>query len=756
MTVSVGDEKDSATEGTDYTAVDDFTVTITAGETSGEGTFTLTPENDNLIESNEAITLSGEVTAPAGSKLTVTDTEVTLTDDDLAQLPEPLKLAPVSLSADPSTVAEDAGVTKVKVTATVAQGMAFQEDRTVTVSVGESGDSATSGTDYKPVADFTITIKAEDSSGEYTFELTPTNDDVVEGDERITVSGTSQDIEVTGTQVTLADSDRAVVTVSDARAEEGEALTFTATLSGAVKVGVTVTPVYTDVTATMDVDYTASGEAVSFSGTAGETVSFAVPTVEDEIVELDETFMVGLTVSGAPPGVGTGEHGTGTIVNDDIAAASVADTSAEEGEVLVFTVTLDKAAAADGLVTMDYATEDGSARAGRDYTAVSGTLSFPAGETEATIEVETIDDALDEGEETLNLLLGRPVNAVLSDGSAVGTILNDDPLPTVWLTRCGRAAASHAADAVEARLHAEQAGSHLNLGGQTLAFGGEAADPAEVHGGGMRFGAAPEAESEDDLLDAESRAVTGRELAASSAFMLTQGGPAAAAGASRWTAWGSGASTHFEGYEGQLSLEGEVTGGTLGVDVERGEWTAGVAVSHNECTGTWNDSKSGHSGTVESPLTGVHPYLGWSDNRGLSLWGVAGLGQGELTVSPDGDERDYTTDIGMSMLALGRPPRAGVCGGGGRLRSRGALGRAGGVDGLGGGGGHAGDRRVGQPRAAGPGSGRELRPRGGSRRQPRALAGAGPAPRRRRRGERAGPGGGRRAALHRPGAWPDG
>ena len=56
---------------------------------------------------------------------------------------------------------------------------------------------------------------------------------------------------------------------------------------------------------------------------------------------------------------------------------------------------------------------------------------------------------------------------------------------------------------------------------------------------------------------------------------------------------------------------------------------------------------------MDSPLTGVHPYLGWSDSRGLSLWGVAGLGQGELTVSPVGDERDYTTDIGMSMLALG-------------------------------------------------------------------------------------------------------
>lgn len=66
-----------------------------------------------------------------------------------------------------------------------------------------------------------------------------------------------------------------------------------------------------------------------------------------------------------------GEHGTGTILNDDIAAATVTDAAAEEGEVLVSTLTLDKTAALDGLVTLNYATQDGSAHAGRDYTAVA-------------------------------------------------------------------------------------------------------------------------------------------------------------------------------------------------------------------------------------------------------------------------------------------------------------------------------------------------------------------------------------------------
>ena len=645
VTVTVGASGDTATHGTDgckngdtddYTTVDGFTITIAAGDTSDAGTFTITPCDDNLIEGNETITVHGTSTG-----LKVTPIEVTLADDD--NVARQTQEDDIVLTAAPSSVSEGDEQETVTVTATVAQDLAFPDDRTVTVSVGKSGDSATSGTDYKAVSAFDITITAGDGSGTGTFKLEPVDDSVVEGAEVIGISGKSGDLRIRDedAKVTLTDNDVVTLSIADARAEEGEAMTFAVTLGASVQRGLTVTPVFTDVTAEKGVDYTENTEPLAFAGAAGEVRTLTVATVEDELIEPDETFTVSIL----------GFAATGTIVNDDIAAAAVADTSAEEGEVLVFTVTLDKAAAADGLVTMDYATEDGSARADRDYTAVSGTLSFPAGETEATIEVETIDDALDEGEETLNLLLSRPVNAVLSDGWAVGTILNDDPLPTVWLTRCGRAAASHAADAVEARLHAEQAGSHLNLGGQTLAFGGEAADPAEVHDGGMRFGAAPEAE--EDLPDAESSSMTGREFAASSAFLLTQDGSGAAAGASRWTAWGSGASTHFEGREGQLSLEGEVTGGTLGVDVESGEWTAGIAVSHNECTGTWNDSKSGHSGTVESPLTGVHPYLGWSDGRGLSLWGMAGLGQGELTVSPVGDDRDYTTDIGMSMLALG-------------------------------------------------------------------------------------------------------
>ena len=71
----------------------------------------------------------------------------------------------------------------VTVTATLnGECDAFSGATTVTVSVGEAGDSATSGTDYTSVNDFTVTIAAEsDEWDSGTFTLTPTDDSIVEG-----------------------------------------------------------------------------------------------------------------------------------------------------------------------------------------------------------------------------------------------------------------------------------------------------------------------------------------------------------------------------------------------------------------------------------------------------------------------------------------------------------------------------------------------------------------------------------------------
>ena len=136
---------------------------------------------------------------------------------------------------------------------------------------------------------------------------------------------------------------------------------------------------------------------------------------------------------------------------------SVADARVEEGAgaVLAFAVTLSRAAA--GQVTVDYQTVNGTAAAGTDYTATSGTLTFEAGESSQTVEVAVLDDSHDEGEETMTLRLSNPSEGRLADAEATGTIENTDPLPRALLARFGRATALHVMEQVEERLEASRA-----------------------------------------------------------------------------------------------------------------------------------------------------------------------------------------------------------------------------------------------------------------------------------------------------------
>ena len=151
---------------------------------------------------------------------------------------------------------------------------------------------------------------------------------------------------------TIIDDDgSATVTIADASAIEGGAVTFTATVDKAVQGGVTVTPSFTDGTATGGTDYTESTTSITFAAAAGDTQTFTVATTEDAVEESDETFTVGLTVSGTTLVTAT-DTAVGTIVDDDgPASVTVTDVSAAEGGLLTFTVKLNQAVAKGLTVT---------------------------------------------------------------------------------------------------------------------------------------------------------------------------------------------------------------------------------------------------------------------------------------------------------------------------------------------------------------------------------------------------------------------
>ena len=196
----------------------------------------------------------------------------------------------ITLTLDQSTIAEDAATATVTVTASVTGGTAYATNKTVKVKVGESGDSAVEGTDYANVADFDLTINAMETSAEKTFSLNPTDDDLDEDTERLSVTGTSGDITVTGANITITDDDDApTVSVADAAAvNEGNDpnatvnLSFAVTLDAASGKQVTV-PYSLGGTATATDDYTEPNPLSVTIAAGSRSASIEVPVKGDTL-----------------------------------------------------------------------------------------------------------------------------------------------------------------------------------------------------------------------------------------------------------------------------------------------------------------------------------------------------------------------------------------------------------------------------------------------------------------------------------------
>ena len=347
-------------------------------------------------------------------------------------------------------------------------------------------------------------------------------------------------------------------------------------------------------------------------------------------------------------------------------ALSVADARAEEGTdaTLDFAVTLVPARTA--AVTVEYATADGTATAGSDYTATSGTLTFAAGETQKTVSVPVLDDDTDEGSETLTLRLSNAQGANIADGEATGTITNSDAIPKAWLARFGRTVTGQVLDAVQDRLAAPRAaGAEASLAGLAMpswkAGDGEAAAAAAAEREAEEARQAlasmtawlSQADGDDGGREPESRALTERDFITGTSFALTGG---SAQGGGFASLWGRASIAGFDGREGSLTVDGEVTTALVGADWASdpgsgaGRWTAGLAVGHSTGTGGWRGANG--SGAIEAVLTGLYPYAGMDLTERLSVWAAAGHGSGEVTVTRDG-EAGLTADLTMSMGAAG-------------------------------------------------------------------------------------------------------
>ena len=404
-------------------------------------------------------------------------------------------------------------------------------------------------------------------------------------------------------------------------------------------------------TATADADYREASHRIVFA--AGETVQpGSVALIEDAADDAGETVNVEIanarviTPRGAEfgPLPITRGQATGTIDAPAATKTPLPDvdmrientTGSESGGWLHFTIRLSRAL--DENVCYGFETlGTGSATEGVDYLRRPKSTSWqPAGVTEWTEFVRILDDSIDDGGETVKVRISdaelcsdASKTITISREEATGTIINSDPIPAAWLARFGRTVADQVIGAVEGRMEAARApGAEVSLAGQRVGGSGvqagRAPEEARVHGGGL---AAFDAEGRNRRV-LRGRGMTGRELLLGSSFSLAAGDGRTGG----YALWGRGSVSRFDGREGGLAVDGEVASALLGADWSRERTTAGLILGHSIGDGGYR-SESGR-GTVSSTLTGLYPWMRRALGERISLWGVAGYGEGTLTVTP--------------------------------------------------------------------------------------------------------------------------
>ncbi|MCX7552556.1 hypothetical protein OS175_01595 [Marinicella sp. S1101] len=430
--VSTADGTATTADG-DYTAVTSATETFagTAGETE---TFTITLGGDTKVEADETVSISmsglSPVTVSSGS-IDITDgATLTLNNDDSAAV----TIANVAVN-------ENSGTATITLTLDNAVDGGFDVD----VSTAD-GTATTADADYTAVTSATETFAGTAGETE-TLTVTLGADTKVENDETVSISMSglspvtvsSGNIDITdGATLTILNDDSATVSINDISLNEGDSgnttFDFTVSLLGQVQGGFAVDVNTLDGTATTaSGDYNTASNRIFFGNNANQAVTFSVNVNGDTTLENDETFTAALSnlqAGGLPVSIGTA-IGTATILNDDVASLSIADASITEGDGggsnLNFVVTL--SGDVNTGVSIDFATSDGTALAGSDYTSNSGTLNFAGtdGETQ-NVSVVISGDTVTELDEVFNVTLSNisDPSISISDATASGTITNDD------------------------------------------------------------------------------------------------------------------------------------------------------------------------------------------------------------------------------------------------------------------------------------------------------------------------------------------
>ena len=667
--------------------LDGATLSFAADATTSTGEVTVTAVNNDEDAPDKTVTVSGTVsldgvTAPADATLTIAD------DDE----PAPTEAPVVTLVLTLDSVGENGGVSTVTATVSPASAEAF----TVTVTAA-AVDPAMAG-------DFTLTgttlsfaAEATGSTGVVTIAAVDNDEDAP--DKTVTVSGSVSLEGVTApadATLTIVDDDEPApvergVEISPTALSIGEGDetggTYGVNLIAEPSANVTVT-----VSAPADSGLTVEPARLTFTAADWQTAQTVRVTAGADDDGDDRTVMLTHSASGANYENVSVAAVTVTVIDridPGQPGVSIADARGAEADgQLVFDLTLSRAAGQ--AVSVQYATRDGTARAGEDYEAGTGTATVAAGQSTAQIVVPLRMDLLSEPDETFVVTLTRADGARLDDVQATGTIedaAEDGAASQQWLSQFGRIAGGHVMTAIGDQIAVDRVGgTQVTVAGTRLSgdggsgaglfgadpFGAGAASLDRFGQGG--FGLAPsggfggvsslsatgwdwQAQPGERPWSGDgagagfgprgNRTMTG-QLLANSAFLLNAG----PGGGDGVTVWGRGNYTRFDNLGEELQTGGDAVSATLGVDWACARCVLGIALSHTVVDATYGDSGQDF-GELESTVTGLYPYFGAQLTERFSVWGLAGQGRGELIATPAADARPVQVELETGVAVLG-------------------------------------------------------------------------------------------------------
>ena len=413
--------------------------TLTFSPNSLSQTITIQANGDSIFEPDENFFVNLNAATNATVSAAAGVGKGTLLNDDNPPRP---------------TIRIDGGVTQFEGNKGATTAYVFNVSLSTTtseaVTVGyTTRDNSATTLDNDYTAQFGILTFAPNTLNQ-TITVLATGDDTLETDESffIDLQNPSLNADISpaagrGTATLVNDDKRPTLNINSPTKREGLSneitpIDFEVTLSNPSSQAITVDYGTSNGSATIaDSDFAQALGKLTFSpGELKKTIP--VSANGDNKLERDETFIVQLTNSSNADITGTGQ-GIGTLLNDDFTPTiSInANTSQLENATSsnVFVVNLSNPT--DLTVTVNYDTSDGTATiADNDYSRATGTLTFAPTETSKTITVSAIGDTKYEGNETFSVNLSNASNATIPTGtiSAVGTITNDDAIPTISLT----------------------------------------------------------------------------------------------------------------------------------------------------------------------------------------------------------------------------------------------------------------------------------------------------------------------------------